>query len=175
MGASGWVYFVPYQADIEKALQELREAVFQRGEYHKVEPYWQDMTFEEFLPPDPALDDADRAEYMAAFRRLQTLPEPTSIETLLEWNAAEGTHSIIDIESVSAVPRPGAAAPLSKQQLETFFDTDRPSRSMIERSISELWDFLQQDLGRYRGEATYIIVYTDDRPDEIFFIGYSGD
>ena len=46
---------------------------------------------------------------------------------------------------------------------------------MIKRSMSELWDFLQRDLGRYRGEATYIVVYTDDRPDEIVFIGYSGD
>jgi hypothetical protein len=33
MGASGWRYFVPYQPDIQQALQELREDVFKRGEF----------------------------------------------------------------------------------------------------------------------------------------------
>ena len=32
MGASGWKYFVPYQADIGKAFMELRAEVFARGE-----------------------------------------------------------------------------------------------------------------------------------------------
>jgi dipeptidase len=96
MGASGWAYFVPYQTDISKALQELREAVFQRGEYHQRSPYWKDMTFEEFLPPDPDLTEEDKADYLAEFQKMQALPEPTSIETLIQWNAEDGTHSIID-------------------------------------------------------------------------------
>ena len=33
MGASGWSYFVPYDADISAALQRLREEVFARGDY----------------------------------------------------------------------------------------------------------------------------------------------
>ena len=33
MGASGWKYFVPYQADIGKAFMELRDEVFARGDY----------------------------------------------------------------------------------------------------------------------------------------------
>ena len=33
MGASGWDYFVPYEADISAALQRLREDVFARGDY----------------------------------------------------------------------------------------------------------------------------------------------
>ena len=33
MGASGWHYFVAYQPDIDKALQELRVDVFKKGEY----------------------------------------------------------------------------------------------------------------------------------------------
>jgi hypothetical protein len=33
MGASGWSYFVPYEADISVALQRLREDVFARGDY----------------------------------------------------------------------------------------------------------------------------------------------
>jgi hypothetical protein len=33
MGATGWVYFVPYQEDAECALQDLRNDVFARGAY----------------------------------------------------------------------------------------------------------------------------------------------
>ena len=33
MGASGWNYFVPYEADIAAALQRLREVVFTRGDF----------------------------------------------------------------------------------------------------------------------------------------------
>jgi hypothetical protein len=34
MGATGWAYFVPYQQDPERALQELRKDVFTRGAYN---------------------------------------------------------------------------------------------------------------------------------------------
>src|SRR5258708_1950400 len=33
MGATGWSYFVPYQADAEQALQDLRKDVFSRRAY----------------------------------------------------------------------------------------------------------------------------------------------
>jgi hypothetical protein len=33
MGATGWSYFVPYEADVSAALQRLREVVFARGDY----------------------------------------------------------------------------------------------------------------------------------------------
>ena len=173
MGASDWSYFVPYQPNISKALQELREAVFQRGEYYQRPPYWQDMTFEEFMPPD--LTKEEREEYLADFQKLQALPEPTSIETLIAWNAEEGTHSIIDIVEILPKPGFGAAAPLSNKDLERFFGTDRPTRAMIEGKEGVLGPFLQQEMGRYRGEATYILVYKDGEPDEIYFTGYSGD
>ena len=101
MGASGWNYFVLYQPDISRALQELRESIFQQGKYYQRDPYWKDMTFEEFLPPDPDFSEEDKADYLAEFQALQALPEPTSIETLLKWNGEDGTHSIIDINEVS--------------------------------------------------------------------------
>jgi hypothetical protein len=37
MGSSGWSYFTPYQEDIAQALQELRQRVFEAGEYQQ---YW---------------------------------------------------------------------------------------------------------------------------------------
>ena len=33
MGATGWHYFVPYEADTQAALQSLREKVFKEGTY----------------------------------------------------------------------------------------------------------------------------------------------
>ena len=57
MGASEWVYFVPYQVDIEQALQELRAQVFaEQGKDLQIYPsWWRELTLEEFLPPDPDL------------------------------------------------------------------------------------------------------------------------
>jgi hypothetical protein len=175
MGASDWGYFVPYQPDIFKALQELREVVFRQGKYYKRRAYWKSMTFEQYLPADPGFSEQDKAMYLASFQRLQALSEPTSIDTLLAWNGEEGTHSIIDITSISPMPGICSAAPLSNEELEEFFDTPQPSREMIENDKEDLMEFLQYELGRYRGEATFIIVYKDGKPDEIFFTGYSGD
>lgn len=33
MGASGWEYLVPYQADLQAALNDLRRRVFESGDY----------------------------------------------------------------------------------------------------------------------------------------------
>jgi hypothetical protein len=175
MGASGWAYFVPYQTDTFKALQELREATFQRGGYYQRPPFWRDMTFEDFLPPEPSLTDEEKADDLAEFQKLHALPEPTSIETLIQWNAEDGTHSIIDISEIAPIAGFGAAAPLSSEELKRFFVTDKPTRAMIESKERDLGRFLQQDIGRYRYEATYIIVYKDGEPAEIYFTGYSGD
>ncbi len=175
MGASGWSYFVPYQTDIFKVLQELREAVFQKGEYYQRDPYWKDMTFEEFLPPDPDLTEEDKADYLAEFQELQALPEPTSIETLLKWNAEDGTHSIIDMKEVASMSSFGAVAPLSNEELRRFFGTEKPAREMIESKEEDLAVFLKKEIGRARWEGTYIAVYKENEPAEIYFTGYSGD
>ena len=38
MGGESWFYFVPYQADIDSALQALRRREFQAGRYNPVMP-----------------------------------------------------------------------------------------------------------------------------------------
>ncbi|HEX2998427.1 MAG TPA: hypothetical protein VHP14_26615 [Anaerolineales bacterium] len=35
MGASDWSYFIPYQQDLNKALQQLKEDLFQKGQYER--------------------------------------------------------------------------------------------------------------------------------------------
>jgi hypothetical protein len=49
MGASGWKYFVPYQADIGQALLDLRNEVFRSGQYYKLNPDREPVTIEELL------------------------------------------------------------------------------------------------------------------------------
>src|SRR5579859_6346410 len=41
MGASGWSYFIPYQEDIAQALQDLRQKIFEEGDYQKLWLYYE--------------------------------------------------------------------------------------------------------------------------------------
>ena len=168
MGASGWSYFVPYEVDIETALQKLRQAVFCNGDYYQIEPYWQTMSFQNFLPPDPNFTAADIEAYRTEFEQRQRRPQPTSIETLLIWNGEAGTHSILDILNVSAVSQYGTVAPLKPQELRQFFGTDQPTRSQIELQQWAFDRYLQQTLDRLRGMGTYVVVYDGEAPSEIY-------
>ena len=59
MGASGWAYFVPYDADVNRALRALHAQVFRAGKYHV--PGLMEVgkfpTFEEFVPDKAILED----------------------------------------------------------------------------------------------------------------------
>jgi hypothetical protein len=161
MDASGWAYFTPYQPDINKALQDLRQKEFEAGSYHF--PVELHLSVEEYESMSKEALDARIAELKEIQER------PRSIQELLRINADAGTHSIIDIESISDVPDFGTAAPLSEQQLLRLFNTEKPTRPMIEAKADELEGL------RYRWQGTYVIVYKDGRPDEIYFTGFSGD
>lgn len=161
MGASGWKYFVPYSPDINRALHDLRQKVFETNAYHF--PLEVHFTVEEYQSLSEEALTAKIEELRKAQRR------PQSIDELLRMNGETGTHSIIDIESVSATPDYGKVAPLSQQQLLQLFNTDSPTHTMIEARVDDLYTL------RQRWQGTYIVVYQDHQPDEIFFIGYSGD
>jgi hypothetical protein len=175
MGASEWGYFVPYQQDIEKALQDLRELTFANGDYSLVPPYWRTMAFEDFIPPDPSLSDEDIAEYRAEYDAKQALKEPTTIEELIQWNAEDGTHSIIDMRGVSVEAELFNVAPLTETELKSFFGTSQPMHEIIIKRERDLQDFLQLNCGRRAWMGTYIVVFEDGKPAEIYFTGYSGD
>jgi hypothetical protein len=172
MGASGWHYFTPYQADIGKAMRELQEDVFQRDDYYKLD-YLDDNVDTMIDSLDSLLPQylRDMMHHDAHVLRGTGSSEPTTIEALRDWNAESGTHSIIDILSVDEEPEIGIAAPLPDTELIRLFGTTRPTRTMIEvpGMIETLMDL------RGRGEGTYIIVYHHEQPDEIFFTGFSGD
>ncbi len=145
MGASGWGYFTLYQPDIDQALQDLRQKEFEAGHY-----------------------------YFAS--REHSRQRPKTIQELLQIDLDEhelgdkqGTHSIIDIKSISPTPDFETAAPLSAEQLIEFFGTDKPTHAQVEAKAYEL-----QRL-RLRWQGSYLIVYRAEEPAEIFFTGFSGD
>jgi len=166
VGASGWQYFVPYQSDITRALHELREQVFQSGKYYKREAFWQNTAESEY---DNEPDEELRQELIEWLRTMKAMKEPTTIEELFLWNEEDGTHSILDIKGVSTQPDFGTISPLSQDELMLFFGTHKPTRAMVEQKAVEIMQL------RKRWQGTYVIVYKDGLPNEIFITGFSGD
>lgn len=148
MGAHPWMYMVPYQADVRRAMLELREREFQAGRYNPAVPF-----------PDMS-SEAPGAQH-------------DSIDAAREDADADGTRSILDMDDVSdAAPDPGEPAfgvvcKLSDASLEEFFGTTQPSRQMV----SDL-TFMEEI---ERGTGVYVIVYQQGKPTEICFAGYSFD
>ncbi|MCA9007657.1 MAG: hypothetical protein KDA70_20470 [Planctomycetaceae bacterium] len=98
-------------------------------------------------------------------------PAPESIEAALELSAEVGTHSILDIHHVSPTPQPGAATPLSEDQLQTLFGTIQPTRAMIESADQSglLHEYCEH------WHAVYLTIYEAGQPMEYVFVGKSGD
>jgi len=70
------------------------------------------------------------------------------------------------------------AFPLPSEQLLALFGTQQPTHDMIESVIfdntgSEASDIFWESIDR--GTARYIIVFANNQPNEVFFIGYSFD
>jgi len=200
MGASGWNYFVPYEADISAALQRLREEVFARCDYafgHGMPPEQFKKIMEGFRPhfksmielhlkraEDTTLGEHFRAahrEMANSFRKQLELSasdspqieqKPTTIEGVLNKQAENGTHSILDIVCISPKPKFGAISPFPRSKIIEFFGSETPSHIEIE----EAYEFgsLEKHTNK-RWQGIYIIAYRNGSPHEIFFAGCSGD
>lgn len=169
MGAHPYWYFVPYQPDLNAALQALRRREFKAGRYNPVVPF---LDF-------PLGPDAPKPG-----------PQHASIDEAREAAAEDGTRSILDIDAIVHHPRPPRdeppdamelaafleraegsvckAAPLAEDDLRKLFGTTRPTRQQIE-VCEDLFEQID------RGEAIYIVVYDDGEPAQIYFAGYSFD
>jgi hypothetical protein len=163
MGASGWHYFVPFQPDIKAVLDQLREDVFDKGEYLKPALFYGALMHQVGDQLEPNVVD----EVNIAIEDFKKRPEPQSIEELIEMNAEMGTHSIIDIHEISEEPGFGVIAPMPEKMVTNMFGTHRPNHSQIESKVDELFMNIRA--------CYYVLVYKNDSPDEIFFIGFSGD
>jgi hypothetical protein len=201
MGASGWEYFVPYQPNIQQALDALHHAVFARGEFYQREPFWRTMTIDEYAPPMDELDEEEREMFRRDFERLQQLHEPTTIEELIEWNGEAGTHSILDVHTVVTEPAPLPmlhAMSLYYQEHGVYPEIGINEHEELLRRIGTVSPLSEQQLQvlfgtttpthtmiedqhtdlsefRERNEGLYIVVYENEQPHEVFFAGFSGD
>ena len=148
MGGHFYWYVVPYEPDIRRALDRLREQEFAAGRYYPVLPY---VDF-------PLGADAPRPG--ARHRTIRDAVKATR-ET--------GTRSILDLDRVADEPDYGAVAPLSEETLLRLYGTGQPTRAMVEPDLvfSEEMD--------ERGQGVYVILHRDGEPHEILFAGYSYD
>ena len=169
MGASSWKYFTPYKQNVQQALSELRKKEFQEGRYYKPGADLPE-TFEEWVK-QLDLSQEHQQQYRAAFDELKSMSkiETSSIVELFELNQESGTHSILDIFSIDNTTDEDESGTISKDDLVNLFGTDKPNHQMVEEKEYELQDF------RGRWLCTFIVVYKDEQPDELFFTGYSGD
>jgi hypothetical protein len=149
MGASGWEYLVPYQADLQAALDDLRRQVFESGDY--ISPVRRG------LPAPESVEDLVEQERYQQF-----------------WE--EGTHTIIDVLTV--VPYDmgeqdyATVCAFTDEEYEDYFGTTRPTHADWERFRDDPL-FEEYVAGRWTGRL--MVLWAGDAPSEIAFWGYSGD
>ena len=146
--AHPWLYFVPHQADVTAALQQLRQQEFRAGR-------WFDGTTGPF--PNFAADQPPKAD---------------SADDALEMMFEVGTRSILDMVGVSQRRRVAYVAPVADQQLLRVFGTTQPTHEQVEQqgglvSGGGLFDRFPTGCGMY------FTVYRDGAPAELCFFGYS--
>jgi len=185
---------VPYEADISAALQRLKEDVFVRGAYTYGDALTNEqrkVAFEKLRPEmEPWMQKVKESTMQEPFRTLflqgleklkaqvsgssalRPKRKPRTIEKLLQFQAESGTHSILDIRSISARPKLGAISPFPHARLVEYFGSETPSHAEIEKAHDSgaLEDFVSE-----KWQGIYIIAYRDGSPFEIFFAGCSGD
>jgi hypothetical protein len=147
MGGEPYFYLVPYQNDLQAALDHLREREFRAGRYNPVIPFPD-------LPPGPN-SPAPGAQH-------------ASIAEALEASDANGTRSILDLERIATKPDYGVIVPLSEARLQELFGTSQPTRAIVEAN-PDFWEDIE------RGHGIAIVLYQQEQPDDIFFAGISYD
>jgi len=157
MGADAYWYYVPYEEDINNALQKLKKREFEAGRYRPV-MYTGDLAF--------PMDDISKAP--APGKEHETIEE--AIEDAME----DGTGSILDLEKISEDEYYSVAYILKKEELTKYFNTEKPTREIINENIDKFWDDVS-DLMGVRGVGVCTIVYKNKTPSELFFMGYSWD
>lgn len=131
---------------------------------------WDDPRHDDELVAALLEDAEEQLQGLAEGAPPSPLGPPPTIEELIDRNAEEGTHSIIDVCVVADRPQPGAVAPLSREELVALFGTVRPTRAQVEERVDDLVELRPNWVG------TYVVAYGDDRrPEAIFFAGCSGD
>ncbi|MET8836376.1 hypothetical protein ABZV78_20980 [Micromonospora sp. NPDC004540] len=155
MGASGWSYTVPWQADPQAALVALQERVFHDGDY-----WW---ALGDYCP---GADDVDAARRAAA-------PPPADIDELWSHELVQecGSHSILDVDEVlapGAAPAFGGLQALSAEETRVIAGADRLTR---EHLPALGWELVGE---RWTGRWA-VLHDAAGNPAELHFWGFSGD
>src|SRR5580698_7449079 len=103
MGGHPWWYMVPYEQDIEKSLESLRQREFRAGRYNPAEDF---PRFPVDLAHQPGC-------------------KHSSIDEARDDSDADGTRSILDVSRVSSIPDYDAVAPFPDGQLLEYYGTTK--------------------------------------------------
>jgi len=190
MGATGWQYTVPYQADVEKMLANLHIQEFEGGRYqHPGAPDFELLEEMDFFEVDedereemiaqygltlikPLLDEVGIDNLRGAIADLAQRPL-TSLKDLqiLRCFSFDGTGSILDIDNIAPESIGYGLYPLPKEKITTLLGTAEPTLEAV-----EIFDFDDGPDRLYeRNEGFYIVTYRDGQPDKIYIQGCSGD
>ena len=117
MSGEGWIYVTGYQKDDAKAFFELRQHLFDTGQY----------------------------VYSWKTNEEASMIEASSIEDALNKCGSERTYSLLDIVRITDNPNFYCNVPLSEDFLERFFQTEEPVREIIEPLVSheQIWPLVQ--------------------------------
>lgn len=145
MGASGWTYFTPYQADIAAALRAAQTRAIEERDYD-----W--FRADEGQPHPSTAEEIWQCEEF--------------------WEV--GTHSILDVTRVVSpddVHTAGGMRPIPEHEIQHLFGTRRPERVDFDRRS----DRGALDFEEPRWGGCCVTLYADGRPSEIAFWGITGD
>lgn len=186
MAGEPYCYFAEYDADIQKALDRLRETEWKAGRY---EPCFHEKLGKYLFELD--------------FSPRSTFPAPggchESTEAAFKDGGADGTNSILDIFRAITTPFPRVenpmmaddvverfltAAPVSDQELQHLFGTTTPTSEQIEdvllvtdadvsADVMERSNYFWSQVDR--GQCRYVVAHRDHEPHQIFFAGFSLD
>lgn len=191
MGGVDWSYFVRYQDDVEKAFQELRQNVFDRGDFEHPCDALDGLNDQDSMGFLDSMEDRERQNLITLYgvealtpliarvglsglrAEVYSLCHASQLSSLADLEAlrclsTSGTRSIRDMTRLAEKPASGAVVPLAASEQVRLFGTDKPTRQMIEDE-SGFYDKIE------RGQGLYIIAYKKDTPIGILFAGYSYD
>ena len=186
MGAEFFGYYVPYEADIEGALQKLRQREFTAGRYfgayakeereninyESCDPV-RDFNPKYYWPPIEVgiIDDSNIHELLTSTPAHCSMEE--AINELLEWGAC--TKSALNLRTVSYNERSGVAYMIKPEELIEHMGTGKPNREQFEEGFWEYAEYVANNVTDIRYTGCCVVIYNDGQPSELFFGGWSLD
>jgi hypothetical protein len=148
LGTQAWYYVVPLGANVESAFESLREREFHAGRYF---PALTELAFSLGEPPPGRGAQHD------------------SIEAARQQAAEDGTKTILDFDRVDEVADWGTITPMDPEIVSLCLGTATPARQALSDGLNCLLEALD------RGMGCYLLLYEQDQPAFVFFLGLSCD